>query len=338
MNYTDFGVKGPEELEQDEWSLHGGEDGGRPTFETPKGGVLTVLGVIGAYVCENLYLVTCSSCAQDPELFGDGVFRSCKTSLRRKQAPCGCTKSRLSESQYKVIVKRTAESRGYTFLGWDGDFKKSQTKCRILCPEHREWKVIISAFLRPGRTGCPECHTPGEEERRGQIEGEIARRREEGVSNLKFVRWKSKKGYIDRFSKFIFLCQTHGRQEADVTSFLKQKSGCRQCAGKNQQQAYINLVSDGGLPLALKLGISNDSGRRIYKQNIKNLFQSTPIGVWKFEEVDQCYAAEKKCKQTLNTGVLSAREMEDGHTETVSILDLEKVIAIYEKHGGVRIK
>ena len=44
MNYTDFGVKGPEELEQDEWSLHGGEDGGRPTFETPKGGVLTVLG------------------------------------------------------------------------------------------------------------------------------------------------------------------------------------------------------------------------------------------------------------------------------------------------------
>ena len=30
LNYTDFGVKGPEELEQDEWSLHGGEDGGRP--------------------------------------------------------------------------------------------------------------------------------------------------------------------------------------------------------------------------------------------------------------------------------------------------------------------
>ena len=33
VNYADFGVSIPDELEQDEWSLHGGEDGGRPTFD-----------------------------------------------------------------------------------------------------------------------------------------------------------------------------------------------------------------------------------------------------------------------------------------------------------------
>lgn len=38
MNYSDFGVTCAEELEQDEWSLIG------KTFETPKGGVLTVVG------------------------------------------------------------------------------------------------------------------------------------------------------------------------------------------------------------------------------------------------------------------------------------------------------
>lgn len=41
MNYSDFGVTCAEDLEQDEWSLT------KPTFETPKGGVLTVVGIAG---------------------------------------------------------------------------------------------------------------------------------------------------------------------------------------------------------------------------------------------------------------------------------------------------
>lgn len=421
MNYADFGVSGPDELEQDEWSLT------RPTFETPRGGVLTVLGWKGRSYSNKLYIARCSLCSQDEELFGQGLFSSPKNSLlARGLKPCGCAARPVwSEDQYRIRVQREAEKQGCTFNGWVKEFKGSRTKCRLSCPKHGEWEGAgINDFLRghgcmscgresttnshlgedsshieefmstgaflPGtrfwrserRTNegrglywnytCPKCSHDEyvevglcdglfenylgrlkkgqlscrctskfrwtKEQREYQIKKETFRRRSDGGSHLQFVRWRSKKGYTNNMSKFISLCPKHGEWEISVASFLYGRCGCPRCAGQNQKQAYINTVEDGEVPVALKLGIANDSSERVSEQNRRNLFQSTTLGVWVFHTVESCKTAERECKRDLVCGVLSEREMKDGWTETVSVLDLEKVIAIYEKHGGVRIK
>lgn len=421
LNYTDFGVTCAEELEQDEWSLYGGVDGGRPTFETPKGGLLTVVGWKGKKGSHKHYILECDKCAGDRELFGDGVFKSLKGVMVKGGCSCGCSfNPKLTEAQSVVIAKRAAEKRGYSFLGWVGGFNGVHTKCHLICHEHGEWKSTSLGNLRAGKgcigcanakmrlstlrdnashieefmstgkflagtrfwregraTGrwsyiCPKCSndeyvvaglccgkfsaavghlksgrlscrcSPAyrwtQEQREHQIKNEMVQRSDKEPPNFKFVGWKSRNGYTNSESGFIFSCSRHGDQVVSVANFLYRHQGCPLCAGKNQQQCYLHQVKDNGVPVALKLGIARDWQGRLRGQNMKNLFQAQNIGVWEFENVDDCKSAERECKQTLKTGVLSSREMKDGWTETVSTLDLDKVIAIYEKHGGERIR
>lgn len=416
MNYADFGVSGPEDLEQDEWSLT------EPVLETPKGSILSVKGHNGKKGKYKKYLALCSACSKDQSLFGAGVFSVLKHDFTKGTIPCGCSLTpRWTEPQYRTRVGREAERRGYTFLGWKGDFKAGNTRCRLVCPVHGEWSsAIIKAFFSgrgcpvcaetPQKSGalkddslhikafmetgsflpgtvfwrsqergrnqwsftCPVCskdeyvqaglcdgvfsswvgklksgrcpcrcssHRPWtKEQREYQIKKEMEERRKMGASDLSFVRWASDKADGNTRERFIYNCPDHGEQETSTGSFLYAANGCPQCVGKNQQMCYLNIVKDGCVPVAIKLGISNNPEKRIQRQNHRNLFHMTQAGVWSFPSVKSCKESEKTCKQELTCGVLSEREMKDGWTETVSVLDLEKVIAIYEKHGGVRIK
>lgn len=51
MNYSDL-----QQIQQDEWSLS------RPTFVTPKGGILTVVGWSGKRGHNKCYIVECTEC------------------------------------------------------------------------------------------------------------------------------------------------------------------------------------------------------------------------------------------------------------------------------------
>lgn len=432
MNYSDFGVTCAEELEQDEWSLT------RPTFETPKGGVLTVVGWKGKRGSLKYYVTTCNICKNDSELFGQACFSILKNRLVKGVIPCGCSvHPRWSEEQYKIRVEREVKIRGYAFKGWGGVFEGAKTRCSLTCPEHGVWNTTsIHRFFRGD--GCPRCadkiriphlrvphlcrldlkpnlredsfhikkfmsfgsFLPGtefwrsenkdkngqgywkytcpkcshdeyvkaglcngvfeghyssigrgclacrcsslykwtQEQKEFQIKLEMSERSEAGISHLQFVGWDREKGYVNSKSRFIFWCEEHGEQITSANIFLSRSCGCPQCAGNNQGQAYINIVEDAATPVAVKFGIANDAKKRLRQQNRTNVFRSRQIFVWEFSSVTHCKAAERECKQTLKTGVISSREMKDGWTETVSVLDLEKVIAIYEKHGGKRIK
>jgi hypothetical protein len=96
--------------------------------------------------------------------------------------------------------------------------------------------------------------------------------------------------------------------------------------------AYICVVDNGG---ALKFGVSGEIEKRA-NQHIKST-KDYVFGVWEFNSEGSCRSAELECKHTLSCGVVSRFSMPDGHTETVSLLDLEKIIAIYERFGGVRV-
>lgn len=150
-----------------------------------------------------------------------------------------------------------------------------------------------------------------------------------------FVGWKGK-SWGDK-SKFIYECQQHGEQNATPNYFLT-GSGCPLCAGHNQQQCYINVVKDGDLPVALKIGIAKDSDVRLKRQNVGNLFQMGRLALYNFTTIEECKAAEQECKTVLERGIVSKQDMPDGWTETVALTDYDKVVSIYERFGGVLVQ
>lgn len=405
MNYSDF-----DKIEQDEWSLT------RPTFPTPKGGTLTVVGWSGRNGSQKKYVVECNLCRGDKELHGDGVYKITKGGLVRGQVPCGCAKChKFSKHQWEVRIRRVAEEKGLKFISFIGEFKGARTKLALLCPNHGFWdSTTVSSFVLQG-CGCPTCKISLlSEANTKDTEGYIAefmatgkfhratkfwrseRKTSRGFCGYWFyecpvcnvdeyakaglcngifeilgcqlkkghlacrcskqykyteeqwtfrmeketknndhvlVKWLSKPG---RFKKFQYLCPHHGEQVATANNYLSGR-GCPICAGKNQQQCYINQVFDGDLIVSLKFGIAKDSSRRTRDQNSSNLFKMGQIGIWEFPSVKSCKAAEKQCKKELECGVLSKRDLEDGHTETTHIKNLDRIIEIYENHGGKRI-
>ena len=115
-------------------------------------------------------------------------------------------------------------------------------------------------------------------------------------------------------------------------------AGCYCNSRVNQLYSYVHGVLDQGEKVAIKFGITNNPKMRVRQQSYKCLYTVEQGFLFKFNNSPNCLAAERECKQTLKCGVLTKEEMPDGWTETVSVEDLDKIISIYEKHGGKRIK
>jgi len=131
--------------------LRGIEDSFTGTkFDTPKGGVLTVLGHNGLAGNKRKYFVECNICSKDEELFPDG-FVSSKGNLLIGRIPCGCAVStKWTEDQRIVQIKRKCEERGYDFLGLAEEFKGGRTKLKLYNPKtNNTWESSnITGFLR----------------------------------------------------------------------------------------------------------------------------------------------------------------------------------------------
>lgn len=138
-------------------------------------------------------------------------------------------------------------------------------------------------------------------------------------------------------SRFSYICKTHGIQNMRIALFINGGRGCPLCAGKNQQQCYINVVMDDFTPVALKVGIAKDANARLKSLNRCNLFHMQQVAVYDFPTVRHCKQAERACLSELVSGVLSSRELKNGYTETVALTDYDKVVSIYERFGGVRV-
>lgn len=111
-----------------------------------------------------------------------------------------------------------------------------------------------------------------------------------------------------------------------------------ECSPSRMRQAYIHTVYDTNSIGWVKFGVAVKAERRAIEQNRRCIYNVENFGVWGFETKKACLAAERECKQTLECGVLTKEEMSDGYTETTWVYNLEKIIAIYEKHGGVRVE
>lgn len=320
-------------LQQDEWSLS------KPRFG--EYGQLEVIGLSEVEHNKKRYILRCSKCSSDPEMFGGGYFRAYSSDLKRGKIPCGCSAHTIwSEDQYKVLCSRKAHQLGYKFVGWAESYIKSKTKIELLCEKHGTWTTNrIALFLSEG-CGCPQC---------GNDKCSYINLKSDAEHITDFIKtgcfsygtkfWRSNrenaKGYSTSY--WWMECPDCGSIGEGYSGDLKKGLRCCDCSNSRQKVAYINSIKYQELFIGVKFGISNNPQNRIKQQNSVSICDIEEVYLYRFQNKQSCRAAERECKQTLVCGVVDKQLMPDGWTETTYPYNIDKIIEIYEKHGGVRI-
>ena len=315
-----------EGLLQDEFSLSGKK------FNNSE-----VVGWSGRQHTGKFYIIKCPVCALDLEMYQDGYFRSLKSNLIKGQIPCGCGRGhKYNESQFKVLCTRKAESVGYKFLGFQGEWKGAKTKIKLLCQKHGQWDNGIIDTLLNGERGCPSCMVDAFTLRvlypdSVMIESFFA----SGGFSEGTLFWRSDRKTKQGSKSYWFMscpdCAEIG--EAASNNLQQGKRPCK-CSAHRQQECYINLIVFQDNVLALKFGIANSSKRRAKKQDKSCIYDVYQYRVYVFESVNSCKKAERECKQELQCGILTKEEMPDGYTETTHPRNLDKLDEIFRRNGG----
>lgn len=306
---------------------------------------LEVIGWSGRIYYKNksrkAYIVKCNICANDSELFGDGLFSCPKNNLVGGQVPCGCSARPLwTKEQLEIRLSRKALGQNYKFISLLEPYTKATTKIEVSCPVHGSWlNMNANAFL--SGQGCPNCakerrvkklaiHNSFDDEEfieaflsTGSYHPDtIFERSERKQPNGKSNYWKYTCLYCNS------TCEALG------SSLKKGQKGC-ECSSYNPKQAYIRILKDGDIPIALKYGIANLTQNRWYKECKLDVEEHSN---WIFDERSQCIAAERFCDNNLETRVVDKQLMPDGYTETTYIKNIDKIIAIYKSFGGKQLE
>ena len=197
------------------------------TFPTPKGGVLTVVGIAGKTKSyHKIYSVHCSICSEDKELFPD-LFESPKGALVNGRDPCGCSKSpRWKPFQIEVIVRRLCKEIGYEYLGFPEGYKNALSKFEYICPTHGKQKASYNDFVNGGRR-CPSCGIESMKDKRRNSEAETITKELCEEMGYEYVGFPE--GYKNKNSKFEYICPIHGKQIASYNNFVNDGSRCPDC-------------------------------------------------------------------------------------------------------------
>lgn len=317
------------DLKQDEWSIQ------KPIFG--KIGQLKVIGWSSRRYSAKLYVVLCNVCSNDEELFGGGYFLSSRRHLEEGVYPCGCSKcTRWTKEQYYILCKRKAVELGYTFIGYTGEWCGFKTKLKLECSKHGIWETTnINSFLSKG-SGCSLCKSEATMKPDDVIIESFMR---SGVFLPETKFWRSLKldrlGYPSYWNMFCPLCETVGT--ASSSAFKRGVRPCK-CSRLNCTKAYINLILSGNDIIAIKFGITGNFKQRAKHQQKMSIYSVENFGLWEFPDKTHCSKAEQECRQTMECRVLTKEELKDGYTETTWPYNIDEVIKIYERNGGVKIE
>lgn len=296
-------------------------------------GQIRVLGICGLSGRTKAYAVKCNICSEDPELYGEGIFRSYRSNLQKGQNPCGCSKFTIwTEEQQRVRVSRKAAEYGKCFIDFAEKFKGTNTKLILLCCKHGLWDTTsLQALITQGHTCVQCCADNISNKNRKSTENLIANFFSTGAyaEGTIFSRPSGRVG-----KKWSVYCPTCDTENSTYTSHLKKGARSCLCGPSKQRQAYINIVKDGETPIAIKFGIAFDYRARVYTQNLKSAYVISNLAVWEFSTVSDCKSAENVCMKELITGILNKFSVPDGYTETTYLSNIDKVIKIYEQYGG----
>lgn len=321
-------------LQQDEWSL------GEPMFG--KDEQLTVIGWSGKQGSNKFYILKCKTCSRDMQLFGEGYFKSLKGNLvNLGQVPCGCAfNPKWSREQYSVICSRKAREFGYTFLGFYGEWKGQKTKVILSCDKHGEWNTGNISNTLHTKHGCPSCGVESNIEASTKPDDIMIESFHKSGSfhpDTKFWRSERKTKQNSPIYWYMYCPECNLIAESLSGNLQKGSRPCA-CSEMRQQECYVNLLieQDSGV-VAVKFGVANNSKQRIKQQSSKCVYTIKQHSVYLFPDVYSCKNAERECLQQLECGVVLKRDMPDGYTETTWVYNLDKIIEIYERNGGIKI-
>lgn len=113
--------------------------------------------------------------------------------------------------------------------------------------------------------------------------------------------------------------------------------GKRKVRTTGEHYAYIHRILDNGVDVCIKFGIEVECGSRYKVQNRLSPLQVIPFVHYRFESKHNALDAERECKMNLSCQVIRRGDLPDGYTETTHVSNIERVVSIYVKHGGVPI-
>ena len=321
-----------EELNQDQFSLS------RPTFGEQC--QLEVVGWFGKRRSDKYYILHCKICSEDKELHGEGYFRSLKFSLFKKkpQIPCGCSGHYFfTEDQQKIRVERACKEIGLSFIGWAGEYKKGETKCRLFCEKHGEFVGgRISQIVDVGK-GCRVC---------GDKEGAIKRTKDVDY----FIQMFLDSGHYNEGTLFKqcgkvgtarlweVVCGECG--ECYTTKTASIVAGKKKCSCNNPEQRFLyvfDIIDEKGKVVAIKFGVSCSPKIRVSQQQGKTVYKVEASEVFEFKTAHESRKLEEAFKRLDGTPMLKKEEYLDGFTETTKEENREEIIKICLESGAGRV-
>jgi len=290
------------------------------------------------------YVVKCSVCCEDPELFGEGYFSIAKAHLKDGKYPCGCSSlPKWTKDQTLLRVNRLLNGSHYKFISIEGEWNATQTRIICSCDYHGNQPSQTIMDVLTGRK-CRECRVDATS-RANTVSDEIHIENfmNTGAYHPETKFWRSdKKTPHTKYRKGVsahwwISCGECKTTVETLYSTLKQGGLSCECSSYNQKFSYIHLIKDYDLEIGLKFGISNDVHRRFMgQQNMTNLLMEN-IGVWEFESSVDCKKAERVLKNTMDCGVISKELFPDGHSETTYLNNIDNIIKVYEEYGGIKL-
>lgn len=201
-------------------------------FETPTGSTLKVVSKVDG---QTKYMVECSICSYDKELFPDGIFSS-KGNLISGKIPCGCaTQSNMSPRQKQILAKRKINSNeNYTYIGFDCPDKDINSKSNVLfkCRYHGIKNVRYSNVMSGiGCRGCADVYRSGLYRLKDPYSKVIDICESLGYE---FVGYPD--GYTNAFSRMTYICPIHGINNTTYNAFVSLGSKCVGCYGKGYNE------------------------------------------------------------------------------------------------------
>lgn len=276
------------------------------------------------------YLFKCSVCAQDPEMYGEGLFVAPKSSIMRG-SPCGCSPSyQRTLDQVILAVKRIAHSRHHKYVGINYVGSAMKSTLILSCHIHGEWDTTtVNNYLHKER-GCPQC-------------GYINRKLD--PDELWIDRFYSTGAFakgtifgrsVDDVTRWNYRCPDCNSLVNSLGSHLAEgKLGCS-CFLPHQKYLYINLLMHESTIFGFKYGIACRPDERIRLQSNASIYHMQQLYLYYFDDAHTTRLVESLIKSSfkLPNSFVEKQHMPLGFTETLPLNFLSDVTSFVEQYGG----
>lgn len=266
---------------------------------------------------EERYILECSVCSSDNELFPYGTIKATASNLHKGSLPCGCSCGyKYNERQYMLIIKRLCKEIGYIFNGWAGTFKAGDTILDLYNPlTGNRWKTTSIQGLKRGRRdphlsnrGLSDSFHIEEFFNTGSYHQETTFTR---IPKLKRGMWEVTCG----------ICKEVYQSRMENLKGGQLGCSCTPRLGFDRTKPaliYVNVFHKHDTPITIKYGISNkDVSVRRKSQERSSGLEGETVFVYKNGSGKVISELENSIGKIIKLPRVSKEEMPDGFTESV---------------------